>query len=321
MNESCLTLCKHLICDQYANTSYPSHVVSLSPSHTLAHTHTHAHSHSVCTCRTCQLEEAKWREKSLIEDVAVAARKETMLQESVSEMDTSIMQLEEAKTNLHSMAETRRRTIEKCNIDLTRAAEESKAWHAQVSETAAKMTTAKDEYEKTLKIKISDLSNALGAIEQMHTVVCQPEVGIAQGLGITLVEGAEKEGCKVESIVENGVAESEGTLKPGDILLEVDEVDVKACTFEEIHGLLVGVAGSSVTICGMHAPYQSGDEFAAVVVRSGFGVCPTHPVATIQVDELCDQVLKGAGELRNVIADLRSQHRKLSDKVALDHVW
>jgi len=46
----------------------------------------------------------------------------------------------------------------------------------------------KDEHEKSLKAKNTELSAALGAIEQMHTVVCQPQVGIAQGIGITLEE-------------------------------------------------------------------------------------------------------------------------------------
>ena len=42
-----------------------------------------------------QLEEAKWREKSLSEDVAAAARREHDLQKSIAEMDATIMGLEE----------------------------------------------------------------------------------------------------------------------------------------------------------------------------------------------------------------------------------
>ena len=41
------------------------------------------------------LEEAKWREKSLSEDAAAAARREDDLQKSVAEMDATIMGLEE----------------------------------------------------------------------------------------------------------------------------------------------------------------------------------------------------------------------------------
>ena len=40
-----------------------------------------------------QLEEAKWREKSLSEDLAAAARREHDLQKSVAEMDATIMGL------------------------------------------------------------------------------------------------------------------------------------------------------------------------------------------------------------------------------------
>jgi hypothetical protein len=50
-----------------------------------------------------------------------------------------------------------------------------------------------------LQGKLGELAAALGAIEQMHTVVCQPQVGIAQGIGITLEEAEGKEGCKVGS--------------------------------------------------------------------------------------------------------------------------
>ena len=185
---------------------------------------------------------------------------------------------------------------------------------------AEKKMAAKEEFEKTAKSKTTHLSDALGAVEQMHTVVCQPEVGIAQGLGITLVEGDDKEGCRVECIIKNGVAECEGTLKPGDIFLEVDQVDVKGSSFEEMHGVLVGVAGSSVTISGMHAPYLKGDEFSALVVRSGFDVSPAHAMATIQVDELSEQVLKGAGELRNTMMHLKSQQRKFAEKAEQDHL-
>ena len=148
----------------------------------------------------------------------------------------------------------------------------------------------KEEHEKALKAKITELSTALGAIEQMHTVVCQPLVGIAQGIGITLEEAEGHDGCKIESIIRNGVAESEGTLRCGDIIQEVDGQDVKGCLFEDIHGLLMGLAGSSVTVCGLHAPYTPADEFSAVLVRSGFDCSPAHAMMTIQVEELSQQV-------------------------------
>ena len=45
-----------------------------------------------------QVEEAKWREKSLSEDLASSARREQDLQTSVAEMDATIMGLEEVIT-------------------------------------------------------------------------------------------------------------------------------------------------------------------------------------------------------------------------------
>jgi hypothetical protein len=178
--------------------------------------------------------------------------------------------------------------------------EDAKQLHAQLQDAEKKLTVMKDEHEKSLKAKNTELSAALGAIEQMHTVVCQPQVGIVQGIGITLEEadvGARgdwerpgHDGCKVESIIRNGVAESEGTLRCGDIIQEVDGQDVKGCLFEDIHGLLIGVAGSSVTICGLHPPYTPADEYSAVLVRSGFNCSPAHAILTLQVEDLTQQV-------------------------------
>ena len=177
------------------------------------------------------------------------------------------------------------------------------------------MTQLKEDHDKEMKAKVLDLTKALSAVEQMHTVVCQPQVGIAKGIGITLEEAEGNEGCKIKNIIKNGVAESEGTLRPGDILEEVDQVNVKGCTFEEVHGLLVGVAGSSVTICGVHAPYMASDTFSAVMVRSGFDCSPAHAMETIEVDTLAEQVLKEAGTLRNALMELKSHNRKVLDKL------
>ena len=52
-----------------------------------------------------------------------------------------------------------------------------------------------------------------------------------------------------------------------------------------------------MTICGLHAPYTAADEFAAVLVRSGFDCSPAHALANIHVDSLAEQVLRGAGKM------------------------
>ena len=73
-----------------------------------------------------QLQESNWREKSLMDDLAAAKLREGSLQQSVAEMDATIMQLEEANNNYSAQTETRRRQIEKCNADLLHASEETK---------------------------------------------------------------------------------------------------------------------------------------------------------------------------------------------------
>ena len=141
----------------------------------------------------------------------------------------------------------------------------------------------------------------------------QPQVGIAQGIGIGLQEVQGKQGCKIESIIQNGVAESEGTLRAGDIIEEVDQIDVKGCLFDEINGLLVGVAGSSVTICGLHAPYTPADAFSAVLVRSGLDRCHPHSKSTKQVEDLSEQALREAGAIRSALLDFKALNKKLQE--------
>ena len=150
-------------------------------------------------------------------------------------------------------------------------------------------------------------------LKRIWWLLRQPQVGIAQGIGIGLKEVQGNEGCKVESIFRNGVAESEGSLRVGDIIEEVDQINVKGCLFEEISGLLVGVAGSSVTICGLHAPYTPADAFSAVLVRSGLDRCQPQAKSTKQVEDVAEQALKEAGAIRNMTLDYKMQNKKLLD--------
>ena len=120
-----------------------------------------------------QLQEANWREKSLTDDLAAMTLREETLQRSVAEMDATIMQLEEANNNLSSQSDMRRRQLEKCNAELVRAVDDAKSIKAQQQETEKKLVHNKEEYEKTMKAKTVELLNALSAVEQMHTVICQ----------------------------------------------------------------------------------------------------------------------------------------------------
>jgi chromosome segregation ATPase len=120
-----------------------------------------------------QLQEANWREKSLTDDLAAAKLREGVLQQSVAEMDATIMQLEEANNNSSAQAETRRRQIEKCNADLLRASDEAKAHQASRQEAEKQLMLSKEDFDKTLKGKNSQLSAAMSAVEHMYTVICQ----------------------------------------------------------------------------------------------------------------------------------------------------
>jgi chromosome segregation ATPase len=178
-----------------------------------------------------QFDEAKWREKSLTKDVAAAVQREQDMQQRVREMDARIVELEHTNFSLSSTAETRRAQLQKANADTARLEEDAKKLQLQLKDADKKHVAAKEEYELSLKAKTNDFFAAFGAIEQIHTGVCQPHVGIAHGIGISLEESqrevprgdwetskVHETCCKVESIIKHGVAENEGTLRAGDVI-------------------------------------------------------------------------------------------------------
>lgn len=120
-----------------------------------------------------QLQESNWREKSLMDDLAAAKLREGSLQQSVAEMDATIMQLEEANNNYSAQTETRRRQIEKCNADLLHASEETKMLRASLHEAEKQLTLSKEDFDKTLRDKNSQLAAATNAVEHIYTVICQ----------------------------------------------------------------------------------------------------------------------------------------------------
>jgi len=95
----------------------------------------------------------------------------------------------------------------------------------------------------------------------------------------------------------------------------VDKLNVTGLSFEEIQGLLVGVAGSSVNIRGLHAPYTPADEFCAVLIRSAYSrahfIKNLDVESGIDVNALAEQVLREAFVLRNAVVDLKTANIKV----------
>ena len=261
------------------------------------------------------LQQETWRVKTLSDDIAAASRREEHLRSSMAEMDATIMQLEEAKNSLSAEAETRQRHNDKLAADLARSVDEIKELQTRLREMEKVNADMKTEHNKALKEKTTELHTSLSAIEERHTCVCQPQVGIAKGIGVTLEQVDGSEGCRVQSIIQKGVAETEGTLQVGDKIEQVDGLDVSGCLFEEVHGLLVGVAGSSVTISGLHVPYSPEDAFSVVLVRAGVDNSHAHAMSTMQVDDLAGDVLMEAGALRSALLDLKSQKTKFASQL------
>ena len=92
-------------------------------------------------------------------------------------------------------------------------------------------------------------------------------------------------------------------------------MNVTGLSFEEIQGLRVGVAGSSVNIRGLHAPYTPADEFCAVLIRSAYSrahfIKNLDVESGIDVNALAEQVLREAFVLRNAVVDLKTANIKV----------
>ena len=92
-------------------------------------------------------------------------------------------------------------------------------------------------------------------------------------------------------------------------------MNVTGLSFEEIQGLLVGVAGSSVNIRGLHAPYTPADEFCVVLIRSAYS--RAHFIKNLDVESgmdvnaLAEQILREAFVLRNAVVDLKTANIKV----------
>ena len=125
-----------------------------------------------------------------------------------------------------------------------------KSLKMEVKDLENKTAKQKDELSDLKAIveqKAKEISVATMAIRHTHSVVCHRTVGIAKGIGITL--SLQQEGvCRIESVITGGVAHLEGSLKVGDIITKVDRVSVMESSIAEIHEMLSGSAGSSVTI-------------------------------------------------------------------------
>ena len=108
------------------------------------------------------------------------------------------------------------------------------------------------------------MHSALASIRHSHTVVCQRTVGVARGIGITL-HALESGETRIESIIPGGVAEQEGSLRPNDLVTQIDRVSVMNNSLDEIHDLLSGSAGSSLTILAK----REGQDVRAILFRAG----------------------------------------------------
>jgi len=86
----------------------------------------------------------------------------------------------------------------------------------------------------------------------LHGVAPSLSHPMSCGLGITFREDSEGK-LHVHNLLEGGAGEISGSVRPGDVLAEIDGVDVTHLRPEHLSALCQGVEGSKV-ICGFLRP-------------------------------------------------------------------
>ena len=158
-------------------------------------------------------------------------------------------------------------------LDLSQA--KNKNLNAEVKELQNLISKYKDEISDLKAIvaqREKEISGAMSSLRHSHTVVCHQTVGIAKGIGLTLCS-SDSGVCRIESIIPGGVADQEGSLQVGDILTEVDRIPLDESTIDEIHGILSGTAGTSVTICATRNNEGDDAPVRAILFRASIEAC------------------------------------------------
>ena len=156
--------------------------------------------------------------------------------------------------------------------------------------------------------KEKEISGAMSSLRYSHTVVCHQTVGIAKGIGLTLCS-PDTGVCRIESIIPGGVADQEGSLQVGDVLTEVDRIPLHETGMDEIHEILSGTAGTSVTICATRKIDEGEDESVrAILFRAGIEACSDD------AQQLCTDINETAESLRGQLASSQNALKEVTVK-------
>lgn len=189
------------------------------------------------------------------------------------------------------------------------------------------VVTGSIDHKKMAYAAISAMVNSLG--DTGHSRFVTPEElkqeqdqlnnAPTVGIGVYLSGGGDKP-LRIDAIIPNSPA-SKSTLKAGDLVVAVNHVDIKGKTIDQVRPLIVGAAGTSVTLTIVRPSVSPTVTFDVTLVRASFTVpsvvsyvIPTLNIAHIQIlqfaqdtDAQLKKAIKDAQskQLAGIILDLR----------------
>lgn len=138
---------------------------------------------------------------------------------------------------------------------------------ARLSETYTTHKAEKQIHEQEVQNLQEQLAAAVRAGCRMHQSICGRNCGVRAGFGLVLGAGgcAGSSGAVVAQIIQGGAASrvSKKVLAVGDLIVQVDGIDVSKISVAEVESVLSGPIGASVRIITQ----RSGSLFTLVLVR------------------------------------------------------
>jgi chromosome segregation ATPase len=99
--------------------------------------------------------------------------------------------------------------------------------------------------------------------------------GGAAGILATLVPTGFRQPHMIETMAQGGPSHASGQVQVGDLLLEVDSVDVRTCSLKEIQSKIIGRAGTQVTLTLQRGKHNFSHQVTLTRAVRGESLVPT----------------------------------------------
>ena len=158
---------------------------------------------------------------------------------------------------------------------------------------------------------IAELEEARQQIQSLHDAICKGGVHSSCGLGLMLAApaGGKGKGFRVERVVSGGSAAANGKIQVKDTVTAVDGREIAGLTLEQVHDLIDGPEGTSVTLRCLHG--DGGSQYEVALVREFLG--RQNPRAVTRADSKVWQAL--AAEGREAAAALHAEVKELKGRL------